>query len=113
MRRKFLQNIGLMSFDMEISEAAEPTISQQLIFLPGGSHVRTSVLPENEQDLMESGADYGESLPESFASYDLVTCLWRTSQLSFILFDETDDLLLQPHLAEFSETWPSSGMMRS
>lgn len=44
----------------------------------------------------------GPSSPESFASYDRATRSWRTSQLTFLSGLET-----------FSETWPTSGMMRN
>ena len=51
----------------------------------------------------------GLRLCDSLASYDRDTLSWRTSQtcLVALLENEADGL------AEFSETWPSAGMMRS
>jgi hypothetical protein len=51
---------------------------------------------------VDRGAAYGQSTPDSFASYDPDTSSWRTSQTSF-LWD----------LGEFSETWPRAGTMRN
>lgn len=66
------------------------------------SLAKTSVSRERELGLMESAAGYGETTPDSLASYDPNTSSWKTSQLC-----------LDGGLAEFSETWPRSGMMRS
>lgn len=48
---------------------------------------------------MENEADYGQSMPGSFARYDHDTSSWRTSQRC-----------LTGELLEFSETWPTAGM---
>ena len=66
------------------------------------SHARTSVQLVNVPGLQASAADYGLSSPVSFASFDPDTCSWRTSQGSFL-----------EGWAEFSATWPMSGMTRS
>jgi hypothetical protein len=50
----------------------------------------------------EQRAGYGLSTPESLASFDPATSSWRTSQGS-----------LFGGLAEFSATWPTSGMTRN
>ena len=52
------------------------------------------------QVLQEHEAGFGLSSPASLASFDQNTLEWKTSQLS-----------LDGDLAEFSETWPRSGMM--
>ena len=64
--------------------------------------VKTSAPQESAQELMEKRADSGASMQDSFARYDPTTSLWKTSRPC--LFEGLD---------EFSETWPTSGMMRS
>jgi hypothetical protein len=51
---------------------------------------------------MTNGQGYGLNMPEPFVSYDLDTSCWKTSQASFL-----------QDLGEFSETWPSAGMMQN
>ena len=63
---------------------------------------KTLAPQDRKQDWTAGVADYGESLPVSLASYDPLTSLWRTCQTC-----------LTGGLAEFSATWPKSGMMRS
>ena len=81
---------------------SDDTTLNQLTLFAGGSHVLTLATPASEQALQESAVDYGQSLPESFASYDPDTSLWRTLQRS--LFGGWES---------YSVTWPRSGMMRS
>ena len=57
-------------------------------------------MQEARRDSKASEADCGLNLPESFAAYDQVTSLWRTSQFC-----------LNGELAEFLGTWPESGSM--
>jgi hypothetical protein len=57
-------------------------------------------MPEAKKESTGNEADSGLSLPESLANYDRATSSWKTSQRS--LFEEW---------AEFSATWPQSGMM--
>lgn len=64
--------------------------------------VRTSVAPEPAPDSMASAADCGQSLPGSFARYDRGTHSWKTRQFSLL-----------GGLDEFSETWPTWGLMRN
>ena len=59
-------------------------------------------MPEKEQESKENARVFGESMRESFASYDPDTSSWRTSALS--LFGGS---------TLYSETWPRAGMMRS
>jgi hypothetical protein len=69
---------------------------------PAGSRAKMSVSPVRAVGLMVNAAGYGERLPASLANFDLTSSSWKTSQLC-----------LGGGLAEFSETWPRSGMMRS
>jgi hypothetical protein len=83
-------------------------------YAQGGKALGTSILPAaaspartfrlqaEAQALRASAAAYGRSSPELLAKYDPATSSWRTSQLC-----------LDGALAEFSETWPRSGTMRS
>lgn len=66
------------------------------------SRAKTSATPESVPELKVSIADCGQSMPVLLAKYDPTTSSWRTSQLC-----------LDGDLAEFSETWPRSGMMRN
>jgi len=59
--------------------------------------------PETRKASTPKDQDYGQNCAELLATYDQSTQLWKTSQLSFL--ETTGD-----GLAEFSETWPRSGM---
>jgi len=72
------------------------------IFSPEDFPARTSVSLDAVPGLTGHEADYGLSSPVSFASYDLDTSSWRTSQGS--LFEEWE---------EFSATWPRAGTTRN
>lgn len=61
---------------MMMSDQSENTILNKLTFLPEDFHAKTSRLPENARDLLESGLDYGMSLRE------LLTNLSRDGSLS-------------------------------
>jgi hypothetical protein len=63
---------------------------------------KTLVSQVVERVLTAHEAGCGQSSPDWLASYDLKSLEWKTSQLS-----------LDGDLAEFSETWPRSGMMRN
>jgi hypothetical protein len=81
---------------------AAPTASPASISSPAASPASRSVLPESSSDLpMIVG--YGPSSPESFASFDPATSLWRTSQ----------DSLWEEEWGQSLETWPPSGMTRN
>ena len=70
----------------------------------GGFHAKTSVWPANVPDSEQApDQDFGVSLLGSFAHYDPATSWWKTSQVCLLTMD----------LDEFSETWPSAGMMWS
>ena len=65
-----------------------------------GSRAKTSAQQEEARELKASEAGFGERWRESLAKYDPNTHSWRTPQCS--LFGGLD---------EFSETWPSWGIM--
>lgn len=92
-------------------EAASKFIMDQSISSPAASHNRakTSASPENAKESTVSGADYGRSMPDSFAIYDRDLQFWKTSQLC--LFQQNSDS--QPQLQEFWGTWPRAGTMRN
>ena len=66
------------------------------------SPARTLVRRAKEPALMEREAGFGTNTPASFANFDQESSSWRTWQVC-----------LDGDLAEFSERWPRSGMMRS
>ncbi len=72
------------------------TYSQQ------GFPAPTSLSLDSVPALAGQTADYGLKSPESFASYDPVSCSWRTCQAS-----------LFGGWTEFSGTWPQAGMTRN
>ena len=74
------------------------------------SHAKTLAQPENSKAwAKEQGPASGPKSSDLLASYHPPTSSWRTSQtcLVALLTNEADGL------AEFSETWPSAGMMRN
>lgn len=73
---------------------------------PEASPVRTFRLRERWAGSTRAGADYGVSYAGLLAKFDPPSRSWRTSQ---VCFAENGGL----GLAEFSETWPRSGMMRN
>lgn len=62
--------------------------------------VKTLVQPAQELDSRESDPDCGWKWQESLMKYDRVSCSWKTRQCSLL-----------GGLAEYSETWPKSGLM--
>jgi hypothetical protein len=88
--------------DSQTLESAPTSIYLHLTSFLVDSHARTSVSPAMGLVSMETAADSGGKCSESLASYDRSSLLWRTSQLC-----------LDGGLAEFSETWPRSGMTQS
>lgn len=85
-----------------MSKNAEDTILNKSISLSEGSPARISASLDSVRELTASDPASGASSIESFASYDRATSSWRTSQHS-----------LTEAWAEFSETWPQAGTMRS
>jgi len=98
---KTLPNSQATFFDgMEL-----PLMSSQ-----AASHAKILALQESRQELKKEPAQAcGLKSSDLLASYHPATSSWRTSQtcLVALLIGEGDGL------AEYSETWPSAGMMRS
>ena len=74
------------------------------------SPAKTLALPAAKSDSeRERGRDYGPKSPDLLASYDRATSSWRTSQTCLVALAKNE----ADGLAEYSETWPRSGMTRS
>ena len=67
-----------------------------------GFPAKTSATPASERVWLGSAPAFGGSMQGSFASFDLGSSSWKTSQLC-----------LDGDLATYSETWPRAGTMRS
>ena len=82
----------------------EPHLSEEDLPMSSaaGSHAKTLVEQEGKRGSAAIDLDCGQSMPGSLATFDRNSSSWKTSQLC-----------LDGELAEFSETWPRSGMMRS
>lgn len=91
-----------MREDFAAVEAFVTGASNPSICCVEGSRVRTLVTPATAPDLTVNDQASGFSTRDSFASFDLVSSSWRTSQRC--LLEEWDASL---------ETWPASGSMRS
>ena len=76
---------------------------------PGASLAKTSLSLAVERGLKLAEAGSGQKSSVLLASFDPATSSWRTSQTSLADLGTNRDV----GLAEFSETWPRSGMMRS
>src|SRR5215208_4069085 len=85
-----------------MSEKLENTTLNQSISSRLDSLVRTSALPATGLDFRAPDLDCGLKGVESLASYDHGSHSWKTSQLC-----------LTGVWAEFSQTWPRSGMTRN
>jgi hypothetical protein len=74
----------------------------------GDSHARTSAQQVSKTEWeREHEAAYGQKSPVWLANCDLPTLSWRTSQTCLVALQKG----LADGLAEFSQTWPSAGMM--
>ncbi len=82
---------------------ATPSASKSYV---EGSRAKISAKPALAEALRAHAAAYGQSSPELLATFDHVSRLWKTSQSCLLAM--TGD-----GWAEFSETWPRSGIMRS
>lgn len=87
-----------------MSEPSRPNQSPNIGLMPSveDSPAKTYRRAERCEDSPESEVDYGLNSRECFASYDLASSSWRTSQRS--LFSPWES---------FCGTWPTSGLMRS
>ena len=102
MRAPSCENIGLTFPIMATFETSDREQLSLLTCSAEDSPARTSATQAGAPASTASAADYGPSTPELLASYDPATSSWKTSQLC-----------LGGDLAEFSETWPRSGLMRN
>ena len=88
-----------------LNETEFPLMSSQ-----AASRAKTSALQGSKPELAkEPAVDCGPKLSDLLASLDPATSSWRTSQRCLVaqLNNEADGL------AQFSQTWPAAGMMRS
>ena len=77
---------------------------------PEGSRAKTSVSQGDWQEWgKELVADCGPRSSVLLANYDHASSSWRTSQTCLVALLNGQE----GGLAEFSETWPSAGMMRN
>jgi hypothetical protein len=102
MQAQSFANTGPRCRIMETSELFAPEMLSDQTCSAADSPAKTSQTQESAQVSTAKGPGCGASTPELLASYDPITCSWRTSQLC-----------LDGALSEFSETWPRSGLMRS
>ena len=80
--------------------------SGQLTLFAEDSPAETSQRLDGKQGLPPIVQDYGKKCGDLLAKFNRDSCLWRTSQTSFL---ESAVAGFQ----EFSETWPRSGLMQS
>jgi hypothetical protein len=81
-----------------------------LMSSPEDSRAKTLVSLESKQGLAkEQEADCGVNASDLLASYDPVTQSLKTSQTCFLAQHSEEGF----GLAEYSQTWPQSGMMRN
>lgn len=78
----------------------------QLPLLPAVSHARTPARPEAAQALTATARAYGRNCAELLATFDPSTRLWKTCQGCLLAIGADG-------MAEYSETWPRSGMAAS
>ena len=97
---------GQTSPAMTMCAPSPPPDLRQTELFPMSSAVdfraKTLAWQEAAPELTDTVAGYGESTPDLLANFDPATSSWRTSQHS-----------LEGGLAEYLETWPRSGLMRS
>ncbi len=99
---------------MTTSEPSQPIGSEQME-LPGlmssqaDSLAKTYLSQADARASKVQGADYGPKSPAWLANFDPASSSWRTSQICLVALANNQG----NGLAEFSETWPRSGMMRS
>ena len=99
---------------MKMCEPLQQTFWQEtelpLMSSRAASRAKTLALRESRLGLVkEPDLACGLKSSDLLASYDRATSSWRTSQTCLVALatNEADGL------AEFSETWPSAGMMRN
>lgn len=86
------------------TELPKSTLSQE------ASHAKTLALQETKRELAQTQeADYGQNVNVLLAKYDPISQSLRTSQTCFLAQAKNEG----DGLAEYSATWPKSGMMRN
>jgi hypothetical protein len=91
----------LSRFGMTFKPLTESHGEELLTLYLAGFHAKTSPQQEKELELMESDLECGEKWQGSFTKYDQDMRSWKTHQCSLL-----------GDLDEFSETWPTWGLMR-
>jgi hypothetical protein len=99
---RFSSDTGPESSGFQMFEQLEPTSSGRLTSSQAASRANRSALLDAIAERL-TNATSGRRPSESFAQYDPDSHCWKTFQAS----------LLTATLAEYSETWPKQGTMRS
>lgn len=89
----------LSRFGMTFKPLTDAHSEDVLTWFLAGFPVRTSALQERAQESMANAPECGGTWRGSLAKFDLVSCSWKTAQLSLIEDSEP-----------CSVTWPRSGM---
>lgn len=105
MPKKSLPNIGQLSLDFETCESAEPIISRPLISFAAAFPANHTASQDDAAPVPMSAIS-GQSFGESFVSLGPDGSWLKTYQGYY-------QVTMDGSLAEFSETWPRSGTMRS
>jgi hypothetical protein len=98
----FSPSTGRRSRATKTSVSSQQPTWSQLTLWSEDSPAKASPTPENASDCLTPARVFGRSTPASFASYSPDTSSWKTLQLSLL-----------EEWAEFSETWPRSGMTQN
>jgi hypothetical protein len=96
---------GLMDLQRAVQLEAEgrcPCRCHTSTSSPAASPAKTSHTPAKEPGSTGNARVFGQSTPDSFATFDPATLSWRTSQLSLL-----------EEWSVFSGTWPRAGMTRN
>jgi hypothetical protein len=101
-----LESTGLPSQSSRTLENSQQQMFPELTLSAAGFPAKILALRERKKELMASGAGCGLKFLGSLAKYDRDTHSWRTSQT--LLLETAGD-----GSAEFSQTWPRSGLMQS
>jgi hypothetical protein len=92
----------LSRFGMMFKPLTEDRGQDLLMSYQADFRAKTSLPQEKAQESMENGQECGKKWQGSFAKYDPNLSLWKTAQCSLI-----------EDLTEFSQTWPTWGLMRN
>jgi len=107
--KPFCESIGLTFQSLKTSKTLTQANIKTSMSCAAGSPALTFQSAGNLKDSTGKGRAFGLNMPDLLAKLDLNTQSWRTSQTCLLaLLENTGD-----GLAEYSETWPRSGMMRN